>query len=139
MLEPIAVLCVDDNEHIREALRLWLARERRYRWAGSLDSADDLAQRVQDGPSIVLLDIDMPGRSAFDALAELSTRKPEARVIIFSGHVRLELIDRAIEAGAWGYVSKNDGEQALFGAMDRVASDEIVFSAEARALLGKPA
>ena len=66
-------------------------------------------------------------------MSELVRECPQARAIIFSGHVRRELIDRAIESGAWAYVSKNDGEDELLATIRRVVSGEFVLSSEVRA------
>lgn len=133
----IGVLCVDDNEHVANALRIQLARTSGLVWKGWLASADDLVERaLEKCPTIVLLDIDMPGKNPFDAVEELAERCPDARVVMFTGHVRRELIERAVEAGAWGYVSKNDGEPALVDAIRRVAKGEFALSPEARASYG---
>jgi DNA-binding NarL/FixJ family response regulator len=132
--KPISILCVDDNEHVADALRLKFTASGGFQWRGWLPDAGQLVSTaLRDPPSIVLLDLDMPGADPFDALADLAARCPQCRVIIFSGHVRRELIDRALDAGAWGYVSKNDGEEALLAAVLLVASGELALSPEVRA------
>lgn len=131
--ENLGILCVDDNPLVADALRTKLSRIDGFTWRGWLSSADGLVERAQqDCPAIVLLDIDMPGKNPFEALEELCERCPTARVVVFSGHVRRELIERAVDAGAWGYVSKNDGENALVEVLRRVAADEFALSREAR-------
>jgi DNA-binding NarL/FixJ family response regulator len=130
---PIRILCVDDNPEIIEAIRLRLASQPGYAWAGSLASADRLLEvaRVRR-PDIILLDVDMPGRDPFETVLELAVHDSELRVIMLSGHVRRDLINRAIGAGAWGYVAKCDGERAVLQAIEQVAAGEFVMSAEAR-------
>lgn len=131
---PVSVLCVDDNLLVADALRLKLDRAGDFEWLGWLPSADALLSTVRKiSPRLLILDIDMPGRSPFEALADLVQHFPSTRAVIFSGHVRYELIDRAMDAGAWGYVSKNDGEDALVQALRDVAADELGLSQEARA------
>jgi DNA-binding NarL/FixJ family response regulator len=58
---------------------------------------------------------------------------PNMRVVILSGHVRRELIDRAIESGAWGYVSKHDGADAVVAAIRSVARGEFTLGPEVQA------
>jgi two-component system response regulator DesR len=129
------VLCVDDNAHVAEALRLRLAGHPEFTWRGWLTSADDLVETgARERPDLVLLDVDMPGRDPFEATAELIARLPSVRVVVFSGHVRVDLIERAMAAGAWGYVSKNDGEQELFRVLERVRDEQVAFSPEAQAM-----
>jgi len=130
---PVTVLCVDDNLHVADALRIKLEHAGGFEWKGWLPSADALVSAVRKtSPRVLILDIDMPGRSPFEALAELVELCPETRTVVFSGHVRFELINRALESGAWGYVSKNDGEDALVQALRDVASDELALSHEVR-------
>jgi two-component system response regulator DesR len=132
--DKVGVLCVDDNAHVADALRIKFGRDERFDWKGWLPSADELVEvAIRECPAVVLLDVDMPGKDPFDATAGLVERCPESRVLFFSGHVRPELIDRAIEAGAWGYVSKSDGEGALMDAACRVAAGEFVLGSEVRA------
>ncbi len=133
---PISVLCVDDNEWVAEAIERRLRRTPGFVWAGWLPSADDLpAAACERMPDIVLLDIDMPGRDAFDALRTIAERCPEVRVVMLSGHVRLDLVNRAFEAGAWGYLAKTQEMDAMLDALRRVAAGEVVMSPEVQAVM----
>lgn len=133
--EPAAaasVVCVDDNPQMAAALRQLLVREG-FEWKEWLQSADGLLESVATHrPSIVLLDLDMPGRDPIETLRDLSSQQPASRAVIFSGHVRRELVDRAIEAGAWGYVSKNDSVRELVAALRAVIAGRLGFSPEVR-------
>jgi len=129
------VLCVDDNREIGTALELLIGRTPGLEWAGWLESAERLPQTIAAvRPEIVLLDLDMPGPDVFEVLRRISAAHPEMRVVVFTGHVDAGLIDRASEAGAWGYVSKNDGEQALLQALRTVAGGQFALSPEAASL-----
>jgi DNA-binding NarL/FixJ family response regulator len=134
----ISVLCVDDNQYVADAVRTKLDRaESPYAWKGWLTDASELvACALRDRPDIVLLDVDMPGPDPFAAATELQEKCPNCRIIVFSGHVRKELIERAINAGAWGYVSKNDGSEALVEALRLVGAGEFALSPEVRAIYG---
>ncbi len=134
---PIKVLCVDDNFLVAEGIRIKLMLTGGFQWLGQLADADHLvdeARRTQ--PDVVLLDIDMPGRDAFEALEELNRSNPHARVIMVSGHVRSELIDRAVEAGAWGYVSKGEGAETIVNAIRDVMENKFVMGPEVSAEYG---
>jgi DNA-binding NarL/FixJ family response regulator len=129
----VTVLSVEDNPEVAEAIGAKLGRVEGFRWIGALPNADELVARVErERPAIVLLDIDMPGRDPFEALADLAERCPESRAVLFTGHVGRELIDRGLDSGAWGYVSKNDGEEALVATLRKVAAGEFALSPEAR-------
>src|ERR1044071_1460725 len=115
---PVRVMCVDDNRHVAEAVELRIRFEPGIEWVGWVSATDTLSARVgRDRPDVILLDIDMPGRDAFDLLRELAEHSPSARTIMFSGYVRSDYIERALDAGAWGYVSKNDSTQDFLDAI----------------------
>jgi len=128
------VLCVDDNAAVAEALRIKLGRSGRFEWVGWLPAADRLIQLAATlSPALVVLDLDMPGADPFAQIAALREHSPDVRVVVFSGHVGPELVEKALEAGAWGYASKSDGEDDLLEVLDRVGAEEIALSPEARA------
>src|SRR5688572_12964494 len=103
------VLCVDDNPLIREALQSKLQRAPSLEWIGALPDASDLISKVEsECPAIVILDLDMPGPDPLLVLKRLSAQCPNTRVVVFTGHVRRDFVDRAIDAGAWAYISKNE-------------------------------
>lgn len=130
---PAGILCVDDNALVAEALRHKLSRTPGFEWRGWLPDADALVQRAADDcPELILLDLDMPGRDPFDALAEVVELCPKVKTVVFSGHVRKDLIDRAIDSGAWGYIAKSDGEEALIDALRQIVAGEFTMSPEVR-------
>lgn len=122
---PIKVLCVDDNDLVAEGIKMKLSAAEDYQWLGQLRDADKLVQvAFQKRPHVILLDIDMPGKDPFVAIRELADLFPSVRVVMLSGYVRQDLIDRAIESGAWGYVAKSDGADMVLRAISRVARGE---------------
>lgn len=130
-----SVLCVDDNELVAQSLRRRLDAEPGLAWAGW--HAD--GQRVPDAirelrPGVVLMDIDMPGVDAFALVTRLARDCPDVRVVMFSGHVQAAFIERALDCGAWGYLSKNDDTSTLIEEIKRVAAGEIVLGREALAV-----
>lgn len=133
----IRVLCVDDNDLVVDAIGLKLKLAGGFEWLGQLMHAGDLAEEVaQRKPDVVLLDVDMPGRDPFIALEELTGRCPTTRVLMFSGHTRNELVDRAVEAGAWGYLSKHADTETIVSAIRRVADGEFVLGRDVDAEYG---
>lgn len=102
------VLCVDDSGDICEMLHVMLAREGGFESVGSMESAEGLAERVEDlGANVVLLDLSMPGPDPLGAVRELKRRGSGCRVVVMSGYDDAETVGRAIAAGADGFVSKS--------------------------------
>jgi len=132
--DKISLLCVDDNVSVCEAIRIKVELSGGIEWVGRLEHAGDLVSEVKRlKPDVVLLDIDMPGKDSFEALAEVVEANPDARVLILSGYVQNELIDRAVEAGAWGYISKNEGTEVIVSAIRSVAKGDFVLGPEVEA------
>lgn len=116
--QPIRVLCVDDNLFVAESLKVGLSLHGGFEWLGSVPSADGLLELVRRmRPHVVLLDIDMPGRDSMEALEELTAAMPQVKTLIVSGYEGNEFLDRALDAGAWGYVPKNDGPDEIIRAI----------------------
>jgi DNA-binding NarL/FixJ family response regulator len=136
--KPIRIFCVDDNTLVTEALRLQLSRTAGLQWTGCAPDADSLLdQAKRECSDIVLLDIDMPGKNPFDAINELTEICGHSRVLMYSGLLRRDLVDRALDSGAWGYVAKTDGEQDLLQAIRAVAGGSMGFSRSIRTMMGE--
>ena len=134
MNNPIRVLCVDDNQLLATAVERRLTMDRDLQWVGWVSDLNLLSDRVRSlKPDIVLLDIDMPGGDPLELLKSVSVEFPDTRVVIFSGYVRRDYVDRAIDAGAWGYVSKNAGVDELLSAIRQVNNGEFVLTTEVMA------
>ena len=136
------VFCADDNFLVTEAVKAQIDSTPDLRWIGCAHNADEMlahAARIaadKGCPDIVLLDIDMPGSDPFEAIGQLQRICPDVRVLMHSASVRRDWIDRAVEAGAWGYVAKNDGEQALLKAMRAVLGGEFAVTHEVKSVMG---
>jgi DNA-binding NarL/FixJ family response regulator len=134
----IKVLCVDDNEFVGEALQIKLALAGGFEWLGRLADASSLVHEAQRMcPHVVLLDIDMPGPDPFEVLKELTRVCPNVRAIMFTGHLRPALFDRAVEAGAWGYLTKSEGTRSLLWAIEQVAEGQFVMGADVEAEMSR--
>lgn len=135
MSEPVRVMCVDDNFLVAEGVAIMLRLAGGFQWVGQLSTADHLAREAADRkPHIVLLDIDLPGRDPFDALSELAAECPDVRTIMFSGYIRSDFIDRAVESGAWGYLAKGESADVVVDAIQRVLHGEFVMGPDVESL-----
>lgn len=119
------VVCVDDHPFVAEGLRARLQREEDLEMAGWLPSAAHLWQEVKrlEG-DVVLLDIEMPGPDPFEMLRDMQRRLPEVRAIILSAYVRDHYFESAVEAGAWGYMSKSDSPDEILEGIRKVLRGE---------------
>ena len=125
MSEPIRIFIADDNELVVDALHRVLRNVEDVVASGFSPNAEDLVRKVRDARAdVVLLDVDMPPGDTFGALFELTAALPEVRTVILSGHVRQDYFDRAVEAGAMGYLSKHADTKVILDGIRRVAAGE---------------
>lgn len=118
MKNRIRVLIVDDHEVVRLGLRTLLADEADIEVVAEAGSAEEaLVQVAAQRPDVVILDIQLPGRSGLEVCREIRARFPETQVIILTSHGRENFIEQALRAGAAGYVLKQVGNEELVRAV----------------------
>ena len=108
MQRLVRILIADDHPLFAEALRVTLATDRRLQVVGIArdgHEAVELGQTLK--PDLTLMDIAMPVMDGFEATKQLRDLDPDACVLMLTGsNSRLD-IDRARQAGAAGYVTKD--------------------------------
>ncbi len=134
----IRVLIADDHRLFREALRAVLERECEVVGeAANGEEALELAAHAR--PDIVLLDIGMAGIGGLNAAHRLARQKPASKVVILSQYDDEEyVVEAMVEAGAAGYLLKDDAAAELLSALRAVAAGRrYLSSAVAPAVLGR--
>jgi two-component system nitrogen regulation response regulator NtrX len=100
------ILIVDDEESIRRSLAGILADEG-FETVTARDGEQALVQvRAEPAPSLVLLDIAMPGRDGMEVLEEMHALLPDLPVVMMSGHGTIETAVRATKLGAYDFIEK---------------------------------
>ena len=99
------ILIVDDEPAIRTSLRGVLEDEG-YRVTAVASGADALAAVADDGHDLVFLDIWMPGMDGLETLTELKRLRPDATVVMISGHGTIETAVKATRLGAYDFIEK---------------------------------
>jgi DNA-binding NarL/FixJ family response regulator len=119
----ITTLIVDDHEVVRQGLRLALSRSANIRVIGeAADGAEAVAVALRRKPTLVIMDVRMPGTDGLDATRTLATELPEAKVLLFTAYSERSLIGRGFEAGAKGYVLKEASHETLVRAIEVIAA-----------------
>ncbi len=122
MNAPLKVLLVDDHAVVREGYRRLLER-RGIVVVGEAASAAEAEQRFTElEPDVVVMDIALPDVSGIEGLRRLRAANPQARVLMFSMYEEGIYADRALDAGASGYVTKASAPDVLVEAVHAVAA-----------------
>jgi DNA-binding NarL/FixJ family response regulator len=118
----VKVLIVDDHPIVRAGLRRLLATEPGIEIREATDSRQALSLYREQRPTLVILDLNLPGLGGLEALGRLKATDPEARILVLSMHDDETHVTRALQAGAIGYVTKNAPPEELREAIERVAN-----------------
>lgn len=125
MKDTVRLLLVDDHEVVRLGLMTLLEDLHWVEVVAEAGSADEaLAAVARYEPDVVVMDIRMPGESGIDACRQITRRYPDTKVIMLTSYADDDLIFKALQAGASGYVLKQVGNRPLIDALQAVRRGE---------------
>ena len=131
---PRRVFIVDDHPMMRLGLSHFLTQDGDISICGeAADAGAALAGIERVHPDPVLLDISLEGRSGLDLLRDLRLRFPRLAVLVDPMHDELIYAERALAAGARGYLMKQEGGEKLRMAVRQVPSGRIYLSGRLQA------
>ena len=117
----------------REWLTQMLARDSACEVCGEADNIEEAGRVVQAlRPDIVILDITLRGSCGLDLIKDLRTRGVEVPVLVLSMHDESLYAERALRAGARGYISKHEASSTLSQAIQQVLSGQVYLSERMR-------
>ena len=129
--KQITVLLVDDHAVVREGYRRLLERHGDIAVIGeAADAAEAHALFSALDPQIVVMDITLPGTSGIEAMHRMLLYKPGTRVLVFSMHEEAIFARRALQAGAFGYLTKASAPDVLVEAVHAVAEGKKYLSGD---------
>lgn len=127
----IKVLVADDHAVVRKGLRQILAETPDILVDGEASTAPDVLRLVREHRwDVVVLDINLPGGSGIELLADIRKEKPELPVLILTVYSEEQYAVRAIKAGAAGFLTKESAPDKLIEAVRKVAGGGRYVSAE---------
>ncbi|MGA2921318.1 MAG: response regulator transcription factor [Candidatus Sulfotelmatobacter sp.] len=101
------ILVVDDNDRVRHGVRNLLTSETSWEICGEAKDGTEAIEKARELlPDIIFLDISMPGLNGLEATRLLRLQAANAKILIMSQNDAVQLLPRAIEAGAQGCVDK---------------------------------
>lgn len=125
------VLLVDDHPLVRHGLAQLLAQQPDLQICGEADSpASALALAEQTHPQLVITDLSLKDGSGLTLIAELRAKFPDIKVLVSSIHDDALYADRVLQAGAMGYVNKQNPTRNLLDAIRKVLQGGIAVSPE---------
>ncbi|MGB9433629.1 MAG: response regulator transcription factor [Candidatus Acidiferrum sp.] len=123
------VLLVDDHPIVRQGLGLLIDREADLSVCGEADGAHSAFHAITTlRPDIVVLDISLSGPDGLDVLKEIRTKTASLPVLILSMHDESIYAERAMRAGANGYIMKQEATEKVLVAIRRILQGEVYLS-----------
>lgn len=128
-MSAIRVLLADDHGVVRKGLRFLVEQEPDITVAGEAADGREAVRLAKDlQPDVIVMDIAMPQLNGIDATAQALKASPDSGVLILSMHSDESYILRSLEAGARGYILKDNAEEHLVQAIRAVAQGKPFFS-----------
>jgi len=115
------IIIADDHVVLRAGLVQIITKEADMKVVAELESGEELLDKINDLEfDIVILDIGLPGRSGIEIIKEIRKFYPKIPILVYSGYEESRYGVRAIQAGANGYISKEDTKSNLIEALRRI-------------------
>jgi DNA-binding NarL/FixJ family response regulator len=123
------VLLVDDHPFMRAGLAQLIERQPDLAVCGEAGDPTEALRAVgKSKPDLILTDLTMPGRSGLEFVKDLLAAEPTLSILVVSMHDEAVYAERALRAGARGYIMKEAGGEALLAAIRRVIGGEVYLS-----------
>ena len=137
-MKPSSILLVDDHEIVLHGLKVIIDREPDLTVTMTATSAEVALEKLtRKLPDIVVTDISLPGLSGLELIKEISRLYPELPTLVLSMHDELAHGERALRAGAKGYLTKQEAPESVIGAIRAVLAGEVYLSERMQALIGR--
>lgn len=128
-MNPYRIVVADDHNMFRQGLKRILSEMADLEVVGEVGDGLELLKRLNElTPHMVILDISMPNLRGIEAIREIKTIRPDAKILILTMHKDKEYLYQAISSGANGYLLKEDADTELFSAIETIRRGRIYLS-----------
>jgi DNA-binding NarL/FixJ family response regulator len=124
--KKLRILLADDHELVRRGIRDLLNSKRLWKIVGeAADGLEAVEKAKMLKPDIIILDIDMPNLNGLDAAPQIREASPDTKIVVLTLHESGEMVRRALELGAHGYVLKSDLAAGLVTALQEISHSKV--------------
>ncbi len=118
MQEEIRVMVVEDQEDVREGLRMLISGSDGYRCVAACRTAEEALDFIRNvAPDVILMDINLPGMKGTECVVHVKNMLPDVQVMMLTVFENNDEIFRSLEAGATGYLLKKTPPAKLLEAI----------------------
>ena len=125
----IKLLLVDDHEIVRAGLIRLLENQQNINIVGDVGSGEAAYQFLREKEvDVIVMDLSMPGKGGIESTRQIKKHYSKINILILSMHDNSTMAKKVMDAGATGYILKNDIADDLINAIYSVSHSEVVFS-----------
>jgi NarL family two-component system response regulator YdfI len=129
MSGPIRILIADDQDVVRDGLRLILESEDDFDVVGEAANGAEAVQLCNElHPQVVLMDLRMPGMDGLTAIKHIRQQQPDINIVILTTYNEDALMIEGLRSGARSYLLKDTKRQVLFDTLRAAARGESLLS-----------
>ncbi len=127
----LRILVVDDHPIVRKGLAQLIAHEPDIEMVGGADNVVDALRQVADlHPDLVVVDMSLKDSHGLELLAQIKAQFVDVRTLVWSMFEEKIYAERALRAGAMGYVNKQESNSQLLAAIRQVLAGELYLSSQ---------
>lgn len=127
----IKILLADDHSVLTDGLRILIESQKDMQVVGISTDGRQVVNRVKaDCPDLVLMDVSMPVLNGIEAARQVRELCPKIFILMLSMHADIEYVNRALQAGAQGYILKESAGADVLQAIREVVAGRTFFSAK---------
>ena len=125
---PVRILVVDDHPIVRLGIRQMIAAEPDLTICGEAESAAAARELLHSKPDLAIVDLSLEDGSGLELIRSIKVASPNTRVLVLSMHDEALFAERALRAGARGYIMKQEAIGGLAHAIREVLSGRVFVS-----------
>lgn len=126
-LHHVKIFIADDHPVIAQGLSCVFEKESNFTVVGSALNSEEMFEALPSSlPTVLLLDLNMPGNDFYENIAWVKKHAPWVKIIIFSGYYSADLVKSLLKRGISGYISKTTEPSGLIEAIHTVMNGKIM-------------
>ena len=120
-MKKIKVILVDDHAVVRAGYKMLLKNIDAIEVVAEAVNGEDAVQVTKDyNPDVIVMDISLPGMGGIEAIRQIILLDGNAKVLVFTMHEELVFVEQALQAGAYGYMTKSANPELLSKAIKQI-------------------
>jgi len=133
---PARILVADDHDVVRQGLRLLIQEQPQWKIIAEIKDGRNAVEKASESkPDIAILDISMPSLNGLDATRQILKLNTHTKILILSMHDSEQVIEKAVNAGARGYVLKADAGRDIVRAVQALLNGQTFFTQKAAQII----